>query len=99
MDVKLPQTKTKPRKRRGASEVDSTAIRDGFKLLFQMSAQVRTIKAAVIATVLFPTEHPVIVVAKACGAKSAQECKAMAGAKPGQVPSLLCLRASLCSLT
>ncbi|CAE8741564.1 unnamed protein product [Polarella glacialis] len=81
MDVELPQTKTNSRKRRGASEVDSTAIRDGFKLLLQTSAQVRTIKAAVVATVLFPTDHPIIVVAKACGAKFSQECKARAGAK------------------
>ncbi|CAE8639827.1 unnamed protein product, partial [Polarella glacialis] len=81
MDVELPQTKTNPRKRRGASEVDSTSIQNGFKLLLQTAAQVRTVKAAVITTLLFPTEHPVIVVAKACGAKFAQECKARAGAK------------------
>ncbi|CAE8730343.1 unnamed protein product [Polarella glacialis] len=42
---------------------------------------VRTVKAAVIATVIFPTEHPIITVAKACGTKFAQECKARAGMK------------------
>ncbi|CAE8727740.1 unnamed protein product [Polarella glacialis] len=81
MDLDLQPTRTNPRKRRGASEVDSTVIRGGLKQLLQTTSMVRTIKAAAITTVIFPTDHPVIAVAKACGTKFAQECKARAGAK------------------